>query len=155
MQEWGKKVHINRRSFYDFLYLIGGHPYSLSTIKNGILRSNRRSPYSLVKPLRTADPRLELALLKMNPLIHFGICNGTKSSPKLIWRRGPFISVPFSSGFKTLPCFFCVSFIRVASGQIPAAIGKLKKLETLDLSNNTFSGEIPSSLESLTNLNYL
>ncbi|KAK7308461.1 hypothetical protein VNO77_42067 [Canavalia gladiata] len=74
---------INRRSFSDFQYLIGGHPYSLSTIKNGILRSNRRSPYSLIKPFGAGDRRLELALIKMNPLIHFGLCNGTKSSPKV------------------------------------------------------------------------
>ncbi|KAL2347926.1 hypothetical protein Fmac_001926 [Flemingia macrophylla] len=74
---------INRRSFSDFQYLIGGHPYSLSTIKNGILRSNRRSPYSLVKPLGTGDRRLEHALVKMNPLVHFGLCNGTKSGAKV------------------------------------------------------------------------
>ncbi|TKY69118.1 disulfide oxidoreductase [Spatholobus suberectus] len=74
---------INRRSFSDFQYLIGGHPYSLSTIKNGILRSNRRSPYSLIKPFGTGDRRLEHALVKMNPLVHFGLCNGTKSSPKV------------------------------------------------------------------------
>ncbi|MED6140428.1 hypothetical protein PIB30_093148, partial [Stylosanthes scabra] len=41
------------------------------------------------------------------------------------------------------------------SDQIPAAIGKLKKLEPLDLSNNAFRGEIPSSLGGLTSLNYL
>ncbi|XP_020218294.1 uncharacterized protein LOC109801595 [Cajanus cajan] len=74
---------INRRSFSDFHYLIGGHPYSLSTIKNGILRSNRRSPYSFIKPFGTGDRRLEHALVKMNPLVHFGLCNGTKSSPKV------------------------------------------------------------------------
>lgn len=74
---------INRKSFSDFQYLIGGHPYSLATITNGILRSNRRSPYSLVKPFGTKDRRLELAVVKMNPLIHFGLCNGTKSSPKV------------------------------------------------------------------------
>ncbi|KAL9276071.1 hypothetical protein ACSQ67_026384 [Phaseolus vulgaris] len=74
---------INRRSFSDFQYLIGGHSYSLSTIKNGILRSNRRSPYSLIKPFGSGDRRLELALVKLNPLVHFGLCNGTKSSPKV------------------------------------------------------------------------
>ncbi|XP_058765284.1 uncharacterized protein LOC131638754 [Vicia villosa] len=74
---------INRRSFSDFQYLIGGHPYSLATITNGILRSNRRSPYSLVKPFGGRDKRLEVAVVKMNPLIHFGLCNGTKSSPKV------------------------------------------------------------------------
>ncbi|CAJ1932915.1 unnamed protein product [Sphenostylis stenocarpa] len=74
---------INRRSFSDFQYLIGGHPFSLSTIKNGILRSNRRSPYSLIKPFGSGDRRLELSLVKLNPLVHFGLCNGTKSSPKV------------------------------------------------------------------------
>ncbi|OIW01865.1 hypothetical protein TanjilG_07160 [Lupinus angustifolius] len=72
---------INKNSFSDFQYLIGGYPYSLSDIKNGILRSNRRSPYSLVKPFGTEDGRLELVLAKMNPLIHFGLCDAAKSSP--------------------------------------------------------------------------
>ncbi|KAK7274647.1 hypothetical protein RIF29_15743 [Crotalaria pallida] len=75
---------IDRRSFFtDFQYLVGGHPYSLATIKNGILRCNRRSPYSIVKPFSTGDKRLEVALVKMNPLSHFGLCNGTKSSPRV------------------------------------------------------------------------
>lgn len=52
---------IDRRSFFsDFQYLVGGHPYSLNMIKNGILRCNRRSPYSLVKPFSTGDKRLEV-----------------------------------------------------------------------------------------------
>ncbi|PIA64111.1 hypothetical protein AQUCO_00201417v1 [Aquilegia coerulea] len=75
---------IDRRNFFgDFQYIIGGHPYSLTTIKNGILRSNRRQPYSLVKPFGHGDRRLEVALTKVNPLIHFGLCNGTRSSPKV------------------------------------------------------------------------
>nr|GEU67496.1 probable LRR receptor-like serine/threonine-protein kinase At5g45780 isoform X1 [Tanacetum cinerariifolium] len=41
------------------------------------------------------------------------------------------------------------------SGPIPAEIGKLTGLETLDLSSNQFVGEIPSSLGSLTRLSYL
>lgn len=52
---------IDRRSFFnDFLYLIGGHPYSLAIIENGILRCNQRSPYSLMKPFSTGDKRLEV-----------------------------------------------------------------------------------------------
>lgn len=73
---------IDRRNFFsDFQYLVGGHPYSLTTIQNGILRSNRRPPYSLSKSFGAGDKRLELAFTKVNPLIHFGLCNGTKSSP--------------------------------------------------------------------------
>ncbi|KAM1520488.1 hypothetical protein ACFX10_010868 [Malus domestica] len=73
---------IERRSFFsDFQYLVGGHPYSLSAIENGILRNNRRPPYSLVKPLGAGDKRTELACASVNPLIHFGLCNGTRSSP--------------------------------------------------------------------------
>ncbi|KAJ1413697.1 Winged helix-like DNA-binding domain superfamily [Sesbania bispinosa] len=44
---------------------------------------NRRPPYSLVKPFSTGDKRLEVALVKLNQLFHFGLCNGTKSSPKV------------------------------------------------------------------------
>ncbi|XP_050375005.1 uncharacterized protein LOC126792619 [Argentina anserina] len=73
---------IERRSFYnDFQYIVGGYSYSLSTIENGILRINRRPPYSLVKPFRSGDSRIELACAKVNPIVHFGLCNGTRSSP--------------------------------------------------------------------------
>ncbi|KAG6579155.1 hypothetical protein SDJN03_23603, partial [Cucurbita argyrosperma subsp. sororia] len=75
---------IDRKSFFsDFQYLVGGHPYSLIAIKNGILRGNRRPPYSLIKPFSASDKRLELTFGKVNPLIHFGLWNGTKSSPRL------------------------------------------------------------------------
>lgn len=55
---------IDRRSFFnDFQYLIGGYPYSLAIIENGILRCNRRSPYSLGKPFSTGDRRLEVNIV--------------------------------------------------------------------------------------------
>ncbi|CAI9096929.1 OLC1v1033193C1 [Oldenlandia corymbosa var. corymbosa] len=73
---------IDRRSFFsDFIYVIGGYPFSLTAIRNGILRSNRRAPFSLVKPFSGGDKRLQLALPKVNQLSHFGLCNGTRSSP--------------------------------------------------------------------------
>ncbi|KAJ6839448.1 uncharacterized protein M6B38_314920 [Iris pallida] len=78
----GRPGVIDRRAFFtDFQYIVGGYTYSLSTIENGILRSNRRQPYSFIKPFNAGDKRLELALPKLNPLIHFGLCNGTRSSP--------------------------------------------------------------------------
>ncbi|KAK1387206.1 DEP domain-containing protein [Heracleum sosnowskyi] len=73
---------VDRRSFNnDFLYVIGGQPYSLGEIKHGILRSNRRVPYSLVKSFGAGDKRLALTLPKVNPSIHFGLCDATRSSP--------------------------------------------------------------------------
>ncbi|KAI3453238.1 hypothetical protein Pfo_009901 [Paulownia fortunei] len=75
---------IDRRPFFaEFMYVIGGYPYSLSSIKNGILRSNRRPPFSLVKPFSSGDKRLELAFAKVNQLIHFGIWNATRGSPSI------------------------------------------------------------------------
>ncbi|CAA6673416.1 unnamed protein product [Spirodela intermedia] len=80
---------IDRRAFFgDFYYMVGGFPYSLTVIKNGILRSNRRQPYSLVKPFNAEDKRLQLMLPKVNPLIHFGLCNGTRSSPTVRFFSG-------------------------------------------------------------------
>ncbi|XWS34312.1 hypothetical protein CRYUN_Cryun21dG0029400 [Craigia yunnanensis] len=73
---------LDQRAFFcDFQYVIGGYPYSLSIIENGILRNNRKSPYSLIRPFSNGDRRLELAPTTVNPLIHFGLCNGTRSSP--------------------------------------------------------------------------
>lgn len=52
---------IDRRSFFsDFLYVIGGYPYSLNIIRNGILRNNQRPPFSLVKPFGSRDKRLQV-----------------------------------------------------------------------------------------------
>ncbi|CAM0956760.1 unnamed protein product [Alopecurus aequalis] len=73
---------VDRRSFFtDFQYVVGGYPYSLTTIKNGILRSNRRQPYTIVRPFASSDKRLELAERQVNPLVHFALCNATRSSP--------------------------------------------------------------------------
>ncbi|KAE8654712.1 Phytosulfokin receptor 1 [Hibiscus syriacus] len=73
----------NKAFFMDFQYVIGRYPYSLSIIENGILRNNHRPPYSLTKPFNKGDRRLHLVPMKLNPLIHFGLCKGTRSSPKL------------------------------------------------------------------------
>ncbi|KAE8719221.1 Phytosulfokin receptor 1 [Hibiscus syriacus] len=73
----------NKAFFLDFQYVLGGYPYSLSIIENGVLRNNRKSSYSLAKPFNKGDRHLHLVPMKLNPLIHFGLCKGTRSSPKL------------------------------------------------------------------------
>ncbi|CAA2994784.1 uncharacterized protein LOC111399021 [Olea europaea subsp. europaea] len=73
---------IDGRAFFDdFMYVVGGYPYSMSSIRNGILRSNKRAPFSLTKPFSGGDKRLELVFPKVNLLIHFGLYNATRSSP--------------------------------------------------------------------------
>eukprot|EP01018_Ginkgo_biloba_P009142 Gb_19671 [translate_table: standard] len=75
---------MERRQFFnEFHYVIGGYPYSLSSIQNGIFRANKRPPYSLGKPFKLGDKRLEVALPKENILSHFALCNGSKSSSAL------------------------------------------------------------------------
>uniref|UniRef100_A0A0C9S643 TSA: Wollemia nobilis Ref_Wollemi_Transcript_15591_2492 transcribed RNA sequence n=1 Tax=Wollemia nobilis TaxID=56998 RepID=A0A0C9S643_9CONI len=75
---------LERREFFnEFQYLIGGYPYSLSEIQNGILRANQRPPYSLGKPFKNGDKRLEVVLPQPNILTLFALCNGSKSSPAL------------------------------------------------------------------------
>lgn len=75
---------IDRRSFFnEFMYIVGGYAFSLSSIKDGILRNNRRQPFSLIKPFSSGDARLELAFPRVNHLIHFGLCNATRGSPSV------------------------------------------------------------------------
>ncbi|KAI5058421.1 hypothetical protein GOP47_0026591 [Adiantum capillus-veneris] len=75
---------LDRRKFFgDFQYLIGGSPYSLSAIENGVLRANQRPPYSLIKAFGPKDNRLKVSLQEQTPLIHFALSCATKSSPAL------------------------------------------------------------------------
>ena len=65
---------IDRRSFNsDFLYVIGGFPYSLTTIINGVLRNNQRAPYSFTKPFGSGDKRLEVCVQQIFPLCLFQV----------------------------------------------------------------------------------
>lgn len=52
---------LERKSFVtEFQYLVGGCSYSLSAIRNGVLRGNQRPPYALVKPFSAGDNRLQV-----------------------------------------------------------------------------------------------
>lgn len=52
---------LDRKFFFsDFKYVVGGLPYSLNSIKDGILRCNRRPPFSLMKTFGSGDKQLEV-----------------------------------------------------------------------------------------------
>ncbi|KAI3732848.1 hypothetical protein L1987_64058 [Smallanthus sonchifolius] len=72
-----------RKLFNDFKYVIGGCAYSLSDIQNGILRTNQRPPYALIKPFGISDKRFKVALPYPEPLIHFALVSGNRSAPAL------------------------------------------------------------------------
>uniref|UniRef100_A0A915BG44 DEP domain-containing protein n=1 Tax=Parascaris univalens TaxID=6257 RepID=A0A915BG44_PARUN len=64
-------------------YVIGGQPYSLQSILNGILRGNKRGVNMLWEPFGSQDRRLQLALNEAEPLVHFTVNYGTKSGPPI------------------------------------------------------------------------
>ncbi|KVH98579.1 DEP domain-containing protein, partial [Cynara cardunculus var. scolymus] len=72
-----------RRLLNDFKYVIGGCAYSLSDIHNGILRSNQRPPYTLIRPFGITDKRFKVSLPYPEPLIHFALVSGNRSAPAL------------------------------------------------------------------------
>ena len=52
---------MERRIFFsEFQYVIGGYSYSLSAIQNGVLRSNKRTRYNLIKPFKLKDKHIEV-----------------------------------------------------------------------------------------------
>ncbi|KAH7290093.1 hypothetical protein KP509_30G031600 [Ceratopteris richardii] len=73
---------LDRRKFFgDFQYLVGGSPFSLSAIENGVLRGNQRPPYSFIKSFGPKDNRLKISLQEPTPLVHFALSCATRSSP--------------------------------------------------------------------------
>lgn len=62
-------------------YEIGGHRFSLQDMEHGILRSNRRAPYGLLKPFRGRDPRRRFVVSPLDPRIHFALVCGARSCP--------------------------------------------------------------------------
>ena len=75
---------MNRSSFFTMVkFNIGGHLYSFQELENGILRGNRRAPYSLSKPISKNDPRYQFVLKpeEVDERIHFALNCGAKSCP--------------------------------------------------------------------------
>jgi len=62
-------------------YQIGNHTFSPDDIEHGILRGNRRPPYSLFRRFRGRDPRLNFIVSPLDPRIHFTLVCGASSCP--------------------------------------------------------------------------
>jgi hypothetical protein len=71
------------RAFGSYAYDVGGANYSLNLIEHGVLRCNRRSPSSALKPLRRGDRRLDSAPSKLDPRVHFVLNCGARSCPPI------------------------------------------------------------------------
>eukprot|EP00271_Cylindrocystis_brebissonii_P016298 TRINITY_DN396_c0_g1_i1.p1 TRINITY_DN396_c0_g1~~TRINITY_DN396_c0_g1_i1.p1 ORF type:complete len:494 (+),score=120.93 TRINITY_DN396_c0_g1_i1:438-1919(+) len=80
----GPENAVQRKTFFNgYAYVMGGLPYTLSDIENGVLRGNRRAPYTLFVPFPAKDDRLKVALKEPEPLIHFALVCGAKSCPPI------------------------------------------------------------------------
>jgi GH15 family glucan-1,4-alpha-glucosidase len=64
-------------------YRIGGHSYTPEDIEHGILRSNRRPPYSLFRRFGPDDPRKLFSLDELDPRIHFALVCASSSCPPI------------------------------------------------------------------------
>jgi len=71
------------RFFDRVTYEIGGFRFSLNEMEHGLLRGNRRHPYRVLKPFRERDPRLEFAIVPLDPRIHFALVCGARSCPPI------------------------------------------------------------------------
>jgi hypothetical protein len=52
-------------------------------IQNGVLRGHKRPPYNLIKPFGLKDKRIEVVLRAPDPLVHFSLVSGSRSSPAI------------------------------------------------------------------------
>lgn len=67
--------------FKGVYYQVGGYAFCPDDIEHGILRGNRRPPYSLFRRFGSSDPRLNFMVKPMDPRIHFTLVCGSASCP--------------------------------------------------------------------------
>jgi len=76
--------NLQRASFFGKVgYNVGGHKLAFNELENGVIRANKRTPYTYLKPFSNSDPRLPLALKVLDPRIHFALNCGAKSCPPI------------------------------------------------------------------------
>lgn len=62
-------------------YRIGSHVFTPDDMEHGILRGNRRPPYSLFRPFNRSEPRLAFIVEPLESRIHFTLVCGASSCP--------------------------------------------------------------------------
>jgi len=67
--------------FRGIYYQVGDYPFTPDDIEHGLLRGNRRPPYSLFRRFRGGDPRLNFLVAPLDPRIHFTLVCGSASCP--------------------------------------------------------------------------
>ncbi|RJR33863.1 MAG: DUF547 domain-containing protein [Deltaproteobacteria bacterium] len=67
--------------FRGIYYQIGGNAFTPDDIEHGLLRGNRRPPYSLFRRFGGGDPRLNFIVEPLDPRIHFTLVCGSASCP--------------------------------------------------------------------------
>ena len=83
--EYGVKIGVQdiKGFFTKTSYRLGEYLFSLDDIEHGILRNNRRKPYSLFQQFSNTDLRSELCLSPVDYRIHCCFSCAAKSSPSL------------------------------------------------------------------------
>eukprot|EP00529_Nitzschia_sp_RCC80_P010688 CAMPEP_0113514744 /NCGR_PEP_ID=MMETSP0014_2-20120614/40573_1 /TAXON_ID=2857 /ORGANISM="Nitzschia sp." /LENGTH=625 /DNA_ID=CAMNT_0000411263 /DNA_START=212 /DNA_END=2085 /DNA_ORIENTATION=- /assembly_acc=CAM_ASM_000159 len=71
-----------RSTFFSTVsFNVGGSILSFNDLEHGILRSNKKAPYTLSKPFSSDDERLKLSLNDVDCRIHFALNCGAASCP--------------------------------------------------------------------------
>lgn len=72
----------SRHSFFNNVkFQIGPDVFSFQDLENGVLRGNRKAPFSLSLPFSKGDSRIEIAVKAVDCRIHFALNCGAKSCP--------------------------------------------------------------------------
>lgn len=74
---------LHRGFFHQVGLDVGGHGVSLHVIEHGLLRGNRRAPYTPWRPLGARDPRRAWAIRAFDPRVHFALNCGAVSCPPI------------------------------------------------------------------------
>ncbi|XP_043928079.1 uncharacterized protein LOC122802493 isoform X2 [Protopterus annectens] len=78
-----KNVWQRYKFFNCVSYLIGGQVFTLQDIENGVLRGNKKGVAQLTRPFSKGDPRIQVSLSEVQPLIHFALNCGGRGCPPI------------------------------------------------------------------------